>query len=103
MPKVLNKRKLKLGDRGVYIGRPSKWGNYPATELPDDAPREAKVLAYRRWLEANPWFVEQVRKELAGKDLICWCAPAMCHGDVLLEYANHLPRKGLFRFLKDKP
>ena len=26
--------------------------------------------------------------ELRGKDLVCWCAPEACHGDVLLELAN---------------
>jgi len=24
---------------------------------------------------------------LAGRDLACWCAPALCHGDVLARYA----------------
>lgn len=26
--------------------------------------------------------------ELRGKDLLCWCYPAPCHADVLLELAN---------------
>jgi hypothetical protein len=26
--------------------------------------------------------------ELRGKDLVCWCAPKPCHGDVLLRLAN---------------
>jgi hypothetical protein len=26
--------------------------------------------------------------ELVGKDLICWCAPQACHGDVLMALAN---------------
>ena len=26
--------------------------------------------------------------ELKGKDLVCWCSPEPCHGDVLLKYAN---------------
>lgn len=30
-----------------------------------------------------------VRHELRGKDLACWCKPgAPCHADVLLEIAN---------------
>jgi len=33
--------------------------------------------------------VEQVRAELSGKDLACWCHPGdPCHADVLLEIAN---------------
>ncbi|WP_245303774.1 DUF4326 domain-containing protein [Pseudorhodoplanes sinuspersici] len=26
--------------------------------------------------------------ELEGKDLVCWCSPEACHGDVLLKLAN---------------
>lgn len=29
-----------------------------------------------------------IKKELKGKDLVCWCAPLPCHADVLLELAN---------------
>lgn len=33
--------------------------------------------------------VEQIRQELAGKDLACWCPlDEPCHADVLLELAN---------------
>jgi hypothetical protein len=33
--------------------------------------------------------VDDVRRDLAGKDLACWCAlDAPCHADVLLEIAN---------------
>lgn len=33
--------------------------------------------------------VAEIRAELAGKDLACWCALDMpCHADVLLELAN---------------
>ena len=32
---------------------------------------------------------EAARRELAGKNLACWCKPGEpCHGDVLLEIAN---------------
>jgi hypothetical protein len=29
-----------------------------------------------------------IRAELAGRDLACWCPPGPCHADVLLEVAN---------------
>ncbi len=33
--------------------------------------------------------VDDIRRELAGHDLACWCAPGKpCHADVLLELAN---------------
>jgi hypothetical protein len=34
---------------------------------------------------------DQVRAELAGKDLACWCeSDAVCHADVLLRIANEV-------------
>jgi hypothetical protein len=33
--------------------------------------------------------VDDVRRELAGRDLGCWCGvDDICHGDVLMEIAN---------------
>lgn len=33
--------------------------------------------------------VDEVRRELAGRDLVCWCPESEpCHADVLLEIAN---------------
>lgn len=33
--------------------------------------------------------VEEIRRELAGRDLACWCSlDQQCHADVLLELAN---------------
>ena len=37
----------------------------------------------------SPDLMEAARIELAGRDLLCFCAPLACHGDVLLEIANH--------------
>lgn len=49
-----------------------------------------------RWLRIgprdNPVTIESVRRELAGKDLACWCPLGQpCHADVLLEIANTCP------------
>lgn len=36
-----------------------------------------------------PFTPDDVRRELRGKDLACWCAPGVdCHADVLIEVAN---------------
>jgi hypothetical protein len=51
--------------------------------------REKAVALYRQRLAENPELVEAARRELAGKDLACWCQPSeLCHADVLLEVAN---------------
>jgi hypothetical protein len=32
--------------------------------------------------------MEAAKRELKGKDLVCYCAPLACHGDVLSRIAN---------------
>jgi len=86
MPKVLNKYKDGMPKDAVYIGRPSKWGN--PFIMSEYGTRELVIAKYREWLLSQPLLIEEVRRELAGKDLICFCSPKACHGDVLLEVAN---------------
>lgn len=69
----------------VYIGRPSKWGNPFVTGR--DGARDQVIAKYRAWLESQPALLDAL-DELRGQDLVCWCAPEACRGDVLLELAN---------------
>lgn len=86
MATVLNKHKHGMPKGAVYIGRPSKWGNPFA--IGPDGNRAEVILKYREWLESHPDRIAQAKRELAGKDLVCFCAPQACHGDVLIEVAN---------------
>lgn len=86
MARVLNKYKEGIPAGAVYIGRPSKWGN--PFVIGKDGDREEVIAKYRQWLLTQPALVEAAKRELAGKDLVCFCAPKSCHGDVLLEVAN---------------
>ena len=86
MPKVLNKRTDVIPKDAVYIGRPSIWGN-PFT-IGKDGTREEVILKYDLWIATRPDLAEKARKELRGKDLVCWCSPKPCHGDSLLMIAN---------------
>lgn len=119
----------------VVCSRPTKWGNwYRLTKVrwhngktvwsvvDVDAPREARhAQAFDRELEARqdavgafeedldggyvPEFVDDVKRELAGKSLCCWCRLCPkhkegrpwdvecsdcppCHVDILLRVAN---------------
>jgi hypothetical protein len=45
------------------------------------------IAKYRAWIVTQPELMAAL-PQLRGKDLVCWCAPAACHGDVLLELAN---------------
>ena len=90
MPKVYNKHHKNAPKDAVYIGRPSIYGN--PFEIGKHGTREEVVEKYRAMLFHNDVFCsvkrEEIKLALKGKDLVCWCAPKLCHGDVLLELAN---------------
>lgn len=96
MCEVLNRAWQKPTENTVYIGRPSKWGN-PFSHMENTLAefkvkdRDEAVDKYEEYLlekMKSPTFVKMMKSELKGKDLMCWCKPARCHGDVLLKYAN---------------
>jgi len=90
----------------VYVGRPSKWGNpyrvdgYDIRDAEGNpAPkseqlREGRAMAVRDYecalyCDHLPYKLDDVRRELRGKHLSCWCPlDKPCHADVLLEVAN---------------
>jgi hypothetical protein len=69
----------------VYIGRPSKWGN--PFVIGRDGTRDEVIAKYRAWVVTQPDLMASLG-ELKGKTLGCWCGPAACHGDVLVELAE---------------
>jgi hypothetical protein len=86
--RVLNKRARDAYQHqlAIYIGRPTRWGN-PYREGVDGT--RAEVIAkFEELVRGTPWLLAAVKKELKGKDLVCWCAPLPCHGDVLLRIAS---------------
>ena len=86
MPKVLNKHKSITSNQAVYIGRPSKWGN--PFVIGKDGSRDEVVKLYENHLINNQKLTNDIH-ELKDKDLVCFCSPKACHGDVLLKYANN--------------
>lgn len=86
MPKVLNQKTDNIPEDAVYIGRPSIFGN-PFKEGIDGTRKEV-IEKYKRYLAINTDLRNKAIHELRGKDLVCWCSPKPCHGDVLLEIAN---------------
>jgi len=78
------------------VDRTSRWGNpYKVTKT---LPADLAVRMYRvDLLEGDlPFTVEDVRRELAGWNLACYCdLGEPCHGDFLLEVADALGRIGV--------
>lgn len=72
----------------VRCDRKSPYGN-PFVMGPD-GDRAAVLAKHEAWFFApeQAAFREQVRRELRGRDLKCWCAPEGCHCDLLVRFAN---------------
>ncbi|WP_367128289.1 DUF4326 domain-containing protein [Saccharothrix sp. HUAS TT1] len=83
----------------VVVTRPSKWGN--PWKIDRDHSAADVVLKFRRYLDArrtpSPGWADfigypsdsEIRRELAGRNLACWCPPGQpCHADLLLALAN---------------
>ena len=70
----------------VYIGRPGPYGN-PFT-IGKDGNREEVVEKYAEWVLTQPELLATIRTELNGKVLGCFCAPKLCHGDIIVELIN---------------
>lgn len=88
----------------VFIGRGSGYGNSWSIGstgwivLPggwiDRRPhepltREQAIASFINAKTHDIEFLRQIRKDLVGKDVMCWCRlDQACHGDWLLEVAN---------------
>lgn len=84
--KVYNKNQSNIPADAVYVGRPSVFGNPFVIGV--DGDRDEVIEKFMAYLSQHPDLQFRVQTELAGKDLVCWCAPKPCHADVLLEIAN---------------
>lgn len=82
----------------VKVDRTTRWGN-PFHHHGDGAPMDAALavrLFERLITEQGAWAMrgvvstaDDVRRELRGRTLACWCAlDAPCHAEVLLRLAN---------------
>ena len=83
---VYNQRRPNEIPKGaVYVGRGrgSQWGN-PFSK----GTKEQNIADFREYAEDRIVKDPQWLKPLEGKNVVCWCAPAGCHGEVLIELAN---------------
>jgi hypothetical protein len=86
----------------VKVDRTTRWGNRVSEPQPYGDPEAHRVAVeeYRRWIFApkQASFRGDVRRELHGKHLACWCKPHLaCHADVLLLIANGEERGAALR------
>jgi len=94
--------------RGVYVGR-GQWMVKPSPlanpfKIPRDGGRAQVIAKYQDWLRCRIQSGDRdVLDELArlasivvhtGKlELVCWCSPLSCHGDVIRATIEEVLRK----------
>jgi len=74
----------------IYIGRGSAFGN--PYIIGKDGNRTEVIEKYKKWFYKrlkNERFLKQVLA-LKGEVLGCYCFPAPCHGNVIIEYLNSI-------------
>lgn len=100
MPTRIQRKRTKgwrMPPGAVNVTRGTDWGNpFRIGDALDLGPslgpltitRSLAVEMYAAWAFERGW-VAQIRAELAGRDLVCWCPSWVpCHADFLLELAN---------------
>lgn len=88
-PQVINLRRVQhVPDGVVIVDRTSRWGNPYITGR--DGTREEVVAKHAEYLARHPHLRKEIRRELRGKVLACWCdVPRQaCHAATLWNIAN---------------
>lgn len=96
---VVNKRLWRPTAKDVYIGRgpfgwrgsilANQWTHMTGTQARHVVGSRAEAVAcYRQWLKeqfkaGNVAVIQAVYDIPADANLVCWCAPLECHGDVV--------------------
>lgn len=102
------KKGWRMPPNTVKVDRATEWGNPVRAGLWAGYTDEHAVADFRRWImgdmrmasfvrpvtgQYKPPSLREIRAELGGKNLACWCKLGdFCHADVLLEIANEEAR-----------
>jgi hypothetical protein len=71
----------------IYAGRGSRYGN--PFIVGKDGDRGEVVTKYEILLRGNNSLLEDIKTNLKGKDLMCFCSlDEVCHVDTILRLAN---------------
>ena len=80
-PTVINVKDSSQVTHDIFIGRPSIWGNiYKLSEFP----RDICIEHYERYARGSYNIISNLSL-LSARQLVCFCKPLPCHGDVLVK------------------
>lgn len=111
---IVHNRKTEPSIDGIYIGRPYVLGNPFSHKEKSIAEHKVKsrddaVDEYEKWLDEKLKDVEsaeykefyrllELYKTNKRLDLICWCHPLRCHGDIIAKKLNECMLEEYFKF-----
>jgi hypothetical protein len=95
-----------VGEDKIYIGRYNKPYNlsksplYNPYKIGEDGDRDIVINKYREYLLNNTKYQNnsitkelnrllELYKEKGKLELVCWCNPLACHGDIIKEYLEN--------------
>lgn len=94
--KVVNKHnhgKLNIVS-DLYIGRPSLLGNpFSIQEFGRDECVRLYKIHFDYMIKHSKEFRELVGSAMSYENLVCWCAPEKCHGDIIRDYIIEYRKK----------
>lgn len=104
VPRRIQRKRTKgwqMPEGAVSVCRPGRWGNpfivsqkrKPGTRFGVQyigvPTQEDAVECFHLMMLERPDWIEAAKRDLAGKDLACWCPlDRPCHADILLKLAN---------------
>jgi len=87
MPTVLNLRYLRqIPPNSMRVDRSTKYGN--PYRIGHDGDRRECIAKFKKYIPTRPDLVAIAKKELRGKDLLCWCVPEDCHAWIWVDIVN---------------
>jgi hypothetical protein len=86
------KNKSKWKQDGYYVGRPTVLGN--PFRIDEHTTREISIQRYAEWFISkirsrnsviiqHLHLMEKIIQDEGKLNLVCWCAPKMCHADLI--------------------
>lgn len=89
--RILNRNHGGIPRNAVFIGRGSKYGN--PYKIGRDGSRDEVIALYRDYLlsrlEEGYFTIDEIIA-LYETDLVCYCHPLPCHGEVIHEFGKCL-------------
>lgn len=90
MGRVLNIHRDKIPSDAIYIGRGKRgqdasFGNQFV--IGKHGTRQYVIARYEIELKRNEALIARIRSTIKHHDVVCFCAPAVCHGNVLQKVA----------------